>query len=481
MNLSFLNKEIAPFNLYKVLWKFVLLILRIILIVIVVFISSLFTILQGGFLSDLAVTPWWLKAQRESQTYFAKLNGHRYQAGPLDFAAKDENAWGYYNRATQWVFSLDGEDQDVIDPHLYDHHKTTFADTERVVKRYARAFAIWDSGTACRYCAIPADYEKGFARGIPDYIGLQHLAELALVYAGFEILKGDTQKAAEIYAKVLKMGADVGGGEEAIIGQMVGVVIARKTETALKTNLNSFNFEAIVTLKKNLHQIESNWPRFDTALDAEGRSYLLPSSTGWDGRNLFEGFQMTYPWGQSRPIYIQIFLRISYSLLSWKRGFSGRLTAIATSRRVVDLAKRLRTVPKRDWDGIRPVLVKADTELERDARHWDITVIPVANFNRMDQRIYEALITLRVIEGGLRLREYKLKKGKFPDDMKSFLASDTSYYDLADSKPLRFLPDSTGQTIRLYSIGMNLKDDKGESDLGYLAEKGKDDIWVEVK
>ena len=481
MNFSFLKREIAPFNLYKVTWKLVLWLLRIVVILISFLLSILFAILQNGFLTDIAVTPWWVKAQRESQQYFTKLKDHRFQAAPLAFAVKDENAWGYYNRATQWLYDMEDEDREVINSYSYNRKKCTFSDSERLIKRYERALAVWDSGTTCRYCVIPTDYERGLYRPIPNYIGLQRLAELTLVSAEVELSRGDDIKAAEIYAKVLKMGADVGGGEEVIIGQMVGVVIARKAETSLKTNLNSFNLEAIITLKKNLHQIETNWPRYDTALEAEGRSILLPASTGWDGTNIFEPFQTMYPWGQRRPLYIQILSRLTYSLLSWRRGFSGRLTAIATSRRVLNLAKRYSAVQKRDWENLRPILVSADSEVERDSRHWDITVIPVPNINRMYQRLYTSLIAMRVIEGGLWLREYKRRNKKYPENLDAFLASDTAYYDLADDKPLHFIKDSTGTAIRLYSIGLNLKDDRGEGDPKNWTNGEKDDIWVEVK
>jgi hypothetical protein len=480
MTYSFLQREIAPFNIYKVLWKFTLWVLRIISAIFLTFIALLLNILLIGFLADLAATPLWYLAQRETHEYFAKLKDYRYQASSLNFTVTDENAWGYYNRAAQWLHDLEGEDREVIHSYSDERKKFTFADSEHVVKRYARALAVWDSGAACRYCIIPTDYEKGLMKPIPNYIGFQKLSELALVYSNTELANGNRQKAAEVYVKVFKMGADIGGGEEELMGRMFGNEIASNVEKQLMSNINAFDLEETAYLRENLRAVERNWPRFDSALEAEGRSYLLPSNTGWDGMKLF--FMMMGGGYIEPPFMLRILDRIGASLLSWNQVFSVRFTAIAASQRVVNWAKRCNAVQGKDWETIQPVLVRADSEVARDSRHWDITVIPIPNFTRMYKRTYATHVAMRVIEGGLRLRGYKLEHKQFPNNLEQFLASDTSHYDPANSKPLHSVRDSTGKVIRLYSIGLNLKDEKGEgTPTNGWTNAEKDDIWVEVK
>lgn len=433
-----------------------------------------------GFIVDLAVTPQWNKAHRDAVDYFNEVRNHPYQAASLPFVTRDENAWVYYSRAAQLLDQIPNADQETIFYCL--RNTDQVGDAENIVKRYAQAIAVWDTGSTCLYCTIPLQYEKGMNLSPSFYPNLRNLSRLVILKARVEVREGNSQAAAETYAKALKLAADIGGGEAFLPGTNAAIDIGTGIQRQLIPELSAFDLEGASSLNDALGQIERRWPRLESAIEAEGWSYLLPTITGWDGcyfyhflykgmvKNLYEIFPPSW-----------VTFRIIHSALSWSHFFSVRLAVLKAGQRLIFFKRSCDRIPDKKWGNLKMLLADFDANALKDLKRLDISGIPIPNIFKLYWKDYTFLMALRVIRCGLYLKEYKLNHNCFPGDMNGFLSSDTTYYDIADNKPLHFTRDSTSQVIRLYSIGLNLKDNKGQGDPADWLNKDNDDIWVEVK
>ena len=97
----------------------------------------------------------------------------------------------------------------------------------------------------------------------------------------------------------------------------------------------------------------------------------------------------------------------------------------------------------------------------------------------MSKRFYQYLNAMRVLKAALALRKNHGVSRKEPE----FLPSLEGFHDRANGQPLHLIPAPSGKGIRLYSVGLNLKDDGGEGSpkpLGWVQDQDKDDIWIDV-
>ena len=503
-------------NAWKVAHVF-LRVLKIIGITILVLIGLMLLPLLIGFIVDLAVTPQWSKTQKESVDYFARLRAQRYSSISLPFVTLDKNAWVYYDKAAKLINapSLKGGFRHAAD--LWDislgKDSLEFSRAESLVRKYEQVYALFDSGACYRYYAIPEEYRKDPARPLVSDCILP-LARLAVIKGRLEMAKGNPRTAAEIYAKVLKMGADVGSAGEAysaplfaadissggnvFVGRLVGIDIGAVAEYQAYSDLNKFDLESIFYLRETISQIEKNWPPLDSALEAKGRLLLLPSVTGWDGTQgddiYFISSEPHQPgsyviggWPSdiesdklpswARGIVYYSIQRVVFSSFVWRQYFSVRLSFLKGTKEIIVMADKCRSIQPQTWTNLAPVEKAFRDNYEKDA--WRLGMPAIYAHSSVDwicDYYYKYLFNMRILKSALWLREYQLKHGIYPDNLNIFLSSDTAYYDLANNQPLHVAWDSTGQKIKLYSVGQNLKDDGGKFDW-----RDKDDIKIEFR
>jgi len=488
--------------------KIVLRILKIFGVVVLVLVGLVLLPLLIGFIVDLAVTPQWNEAQKESVDYFAKLRSEKYSSVPLSFVTLDGNAWDYYARASKEITDRSS----ILDVRL-GKDSLEISRAESLVQKYEKAFALFDSGACCRYYYIPIDYRKGSAK--PLLIGnIESLLRLAIIKGRLEQAKGANRTASEIYSKALKMsgevgnagevhaanmlGADISPGGNIFVGRMVGIILGDVARYQISSDLNLFDLESVILLKEAVTQLEQNWPPLDSAVEAKGRLLLLPSVSGWDGSDFtsiwFASDSLAEPahytisiifadinsWDlpsfARKPVYTA-HKRVMFSLMAWRHLFSVRKSTRYGVQRLFDLAKSYRNNTDKRWVSMQALVKKAeDAELDEFRKGEASGLVAYASHFWIYTNYYEDQFRTRVLKSALWLREYKLKHKKYPEPLVTFLASDTAYYDLADNKPLHFVRDSINQTIRLYSVGLNMKDEQGKS-----SWSEPDDIWIELK
>ncbi|MDO9068284.1 MAG: hypothetical protein Q7W05_07485, partial [Deltaproteobacteria bacterium] len=111
--------------------------------------------------------------------------------------------------------------------------------------------------------------------------------------------------------------------------------------------------------------------------------------------------------------------------------------------------------------------------------------IAMPNNRQFFSREYEFRMGMRALKDALMLREYRLKNGKYPTSLSQAIKDSPEYNDIADGRPLRY--ELQKNTARLYSVGLNLKDDGGQgfslvgNQMLNLDKEVKDDLWIELK
>jgi hypothetical protein len=453
--------------------KAILRILRVLGIIILIPVVLALLVLLIGFITDLAMTSSWKQAQRESLEYFARIKDQRYSSG-VSFAALNANAWNDYDRAVKRLDSLSAEDKKAITALTGERDSFDLKLAERLAQTYAPALALLDSGAACTYCAIPYEYEKGPAMPILKYISLQTLAKLGLIRGRMEMAQGKPQAAAESYAKVLKLGADIGGGGEVLIGRMVGIVIGQAAVKQIALDLDRFDLTSALLLEEILAKLEGGWPSPLASLETEYRLLFLPSASGWNGSDLLVAY-----YAAPRPsVPATLPQRFAVTLLSWRQFFSVRRALLEGARTGLELSQADREVQGKPWSEVRPRLARTDSLMERRRGEWSLNSVAIPNYTRFSRRYYEFLCAVRVLKAALALRQNHGVPRKEPE----LLLSLEAFRDPADNQPLRLKSSPSGKGLRLYSVGLNLVDDGGEgSRVGERAkEQAKDDIWIEV-
>jgi hypothetical protein len=492
-------------------------VLKILGITILVIIGLVLLPLIIGFIVDLAVTPQWSKAQQESVDYFARLRSQRYKSISLPFVTLEKNAWGYYDKASKLI----DKPSHLLGNYLVndlgeielgkDSLEVSLADS--LVQKYDKAYALFDSGACCRYYTIPDEYQNEPAKPlVSDRI--PSLARLAVIQGRLEMAEGNPRAAAEIYAKVLKMGSEVGSAGEAysaplfasdissggnvFAGRLVGIDIGDAAVYQSISDLDKFDLESVSYLLNTISRVEKNWPPLDSALEAKGRLLLLPSITGWDGLQIDHiyfissepyqpGSYVIGGWpadlesdrlpSWARGVVFYSFLRVPSSIFAWRQLFSVRLSFLYGIKKITLMAERCRTIRPQTWKYIEPEVKAFRDTYEKDA--WRLGMPAIFAHSSVDwicDYYNRYLVEMRLLKCALWLREYKLKHKKYPDSLNAFLSSDTAYYDPDNNHPLHVTMDSTGQKIRLYSVGQNLKDDEGKNNW-----EDKDDIWIELR
>jgi len=456
--------------------KAILRVLRVFGIIILIPVVLALLALLIGFITDLTVSSQWKQAQQESLEYFTRIKSLRYSSG-VAFAAQDANAWDYYDRAVKQLDSLSAEEKQAITTLTRDGVPFDIKLAERLTQTYAPALALLDSGGVFTYCAIPYQYEQGPMMPIPMYIPLQNLAKLGVIQGRVRIAQGKPRAAADSYAKVLKMGADIGGGGEVFIGRMVGIVIGQAALKQIALDLDRFDLASVVLLEEALAKLEGNWPSPNMSLEPEFQVYFLPRVSGWNGSGLFATFGIPRA-GLAGKIQAQVVL----SALSWRSFFSCRKGLLDGLRPNIAVVHGARILHGKNWAEAKAWLEKLDAEGKRASRRHDPASFFFPNTFRMSKRFYEHLAAMRVLKASLAVRESRLEQPKNPPHPESVLAKDSSLFDLANGQPLRVKMVPDGKTIRLYSVGLNLTDDAGEGNrIGERnPDQPKDDIWIEI-
>jgi hypothetical protein len=427
----------------------------------------------------LSVTAQWKQAQQESLDFFTRIKAQRYSSG-VSFATLDANAWDYYDRAVKKTSAGLSAGNLSIATLTKEGEPFDIKLAERLTQTSAPALALLDSGAACTYCAIPYEYEKGMTMPIPNYIGLQNLAKLGVIRGRLEMTRGKPRAAAESYARAMKMGADIGGGGEALIGRMVGIVLGQIALKQIAADLAQFDLPSILSLENTISQLESDWPSPNTSLECEIQVYFLPGLSGWNGSSqCFTALSQRVP----RPGLVgKIQAQGVLSALSWRSFFSCRKGLLDGLRPNIAFAHQARTLQGKSWEEGKAWLEKLDAEGQRASRRHDPASFFFPNTFRMSKRFYEHLAAMRVLKASLVVRESRLEQPKNPPHPESVLAKDSSLFDLANGQPLRVKMVPDGKTIRLYSVGLNLTDDAGEGNrIGERnPDQPKDDIWIEI-
>jgi hypothetical protein len=456
--------------------KAILRVLRVIGIIILIPVVLALLVLLIGFVTDLSVTPQWRQAQQESLEYITNLKSHRYQSASLVFVTLDGNAWDYYQRASQLVDSLPSRDKNAIGEMYRAGGSFTQSEVERLVTTYARALALWDSGASCRYCAIPAEYEKGQEMPILKFIPLHYLAKLAVLKGRLELAKENSQGAAETYARVLKMGADISGGEEILITWMVGSVIRDIGVQQMASDLSRFDLASTKFLREAVGQIEGRWPSLDSSLEAESRIFMIPLAKDWDESRTASLL------GEAHPNFSSNLLgRLFLSLWSWRSQFSFRKGLLEAVRRQRGFLSAYRAVQNKPWSGITPLLQKTESDIEKEKSSFGFSSSAVLIPPHIIWRAFASRSILRVLKVALAVRESRLSQKRNPEPLDSLLSRDPAVFDLATGKPMRYKIAPDGKTVRLYSVGLNLRDDGGEGlKMLWSKDEVKDDIWIEV-
>lgn len=455
------------------LGKAIFRVLRVLGIIILIPVVLALLVLLIGFITDLTVSSQWKQAQQESQDFFSKIKTQRYSSG-ISFAVLDANAWDYYDRAIKPLDGLSAEDKKAITSMTKEGELFDVKLAERLVQAFAPALALLDSGALCKTCTIPWEYEKGYNMPLLNFIQIQNLARLAVIKGRLEMARGNSRGAAESYARVLKMGADIGGGGEVLIGRMVGIVIGQAALKQMAADLNRYDLGTVLFLENVLGQSEGNWPSPLESMESEYRLLFLPSVTGWNGIGLFAAV------GNPRPGFAgKAQAHVVMTALSWRHLFSVRKALLEGTRAGLKLTQEEREFRDKPWSYVHPRLAQTDSLLEKRRRAWDINSLAIPNFTRLSRRYYEFISAARVLKVGLALRENHWLPRKEPE----LILTLEAFRDRVNGQPLHLIPAPSGNGIRLYSAGLNLVDDSGEGSwVGERAKDvGKDDIWIEVQ
>ena len=452
--------------------KAILRVLRVFGIIILIPVVLVLLALLIGFITDLTVSAQWKQAQQESLEYFTRIKSLRYSSG-VSFATLDANAWDFYDRAIKQSAGLSAEDKKAITALTKEGEPFDLPTAERLVQIYAPTLALVDSGALCHTCAIPWEYEKGYNMPLPSFIQIQNLAKLGILKGRVEMYRNEPRAAAETYTKILKLGADIGGGGEVLISRMVGIVVGQTALKQIARDLDQFDLGSVLLLKDVLGRLEGNWPSPLASMETEYRLLFLPSVTGWNGIGLFAAVGNPRPGfaGKAQAYGVM-------SALSWRHFFSVRRALLVGTRTGLELTQADRELKDKPWSYVHPRLAQTDSLLEKRRRTWDINSMAIPNYTRLCRRYYEFISAARVLKVALALRENHWLPRKEPELVLTLEA----YRDRANGQPLHLIPAPSGKGVRLYSVGLNLVDDGGEGSwVGERAkDQGKDDIWIDV-
>jgi hypothetical protein len=379
--------------------KVILRVLRVFGIIILIPVVLTLLILLVGFITDLSVSSQWKQAQQESLDYFTRIKAQRYSSG-VSFATLDANAWDYYERAIKQLASLPAEDKQAMTTLFKEGEPFDNKLAERLALTYAPALALVDSGTLCKYCSIPWEYEKGYDMPLPSFIQIQNLAKLAIIKGRLEMVGGNSKAAAETYARLLKLGVDIGGGGEMLIARMVGIVVGQTALKQIAQDLDQYDLGSVLLLEDVLGRLEGNWPSPLASMEAEYRLLFLPSVTGWNGIGLFVAVGNPRPGfaGKAQAYGVM-------TALSWRYFFSVRRALLEGTRTGLELTQADRELKDKPWSEVRPRLLRTDSLLEKGRRRWDINSLAIPNYTRLSKRYYEFISAARVLKAGLALRE----------------------------------------------------------------------------
>ena len=332
-----------------------------------------------------------------------------------------------------------------------------------LLSQYKREIVIWDSGACSRYCRTQLEYEKGFSMPTPNYAAIQKMLKLALLKGRTETATGRSSQGALTYSKAIKTAMDFSGGSELPIGRMVGIVAGKSVNRVIAVDIDRCDTRATWLLQSAMEKAEKSWPDTRPTLEMQTLSLYL----AFDNKNAIP------------------FLRQSF-ILCWKHYFSVKRSLIYASEVQQKILDETKVYEDKYWINIKPIL-EANKNRIQEATRGDFLASLSSNpsFTNLFIPEYELRIGFRLLKDALILREYRLENGKYPNSLTLVLNDSLQHNDIATGRPLQY--KFKNNKIRLYSLGLNLKDDDGEglslaeNLVRHRDEEINDDLWIELK
>lgn len=361
--------------------------------------------------------------------------------------ANRKNAMWHYQVGSSYVFP--SKDGDIAQYYWAQSRKERAGAVKEVTEKeldvalshLQPAIEELKRGAACKpedYC--PPRKRAEYAEIFPEFAGIRSLARVAAVDAGKKIEGGEVREGLEELLATVEMGNDV-ARDTILIGHLVGYAVQENALGPLKEALDAKTVNAVDTryVARELERLDAEKVPLREVLKDE-YSFARGSLINILGRHDFGFMEGGAPLWRA---YVNIPGVKAMALNNFDRIFGG---AINSSSKLYAEAIR-----------------GTGTDLEKEIPKYDLITKMV--FPNLSPAITAEAKTRAILRGTAlmyALEAYKTEKGEYPERLDALKPEYVSTITLDPFSGNPFVYSRTEGGYQLYSVGPNVKDDKGK-------------------
>ena len=405
-----------------------------------------------GFVGDLIAKPHLNRMREEA---IQSMEGFRRQGGyqkPVFFGEQAEgNAWEYYNRAIREIERASDEEWQNLELCSSKKNVDT-TELFNLVSKYEPLLDDIRKGFEQKKCLIPLEYEMAQEMKIPNYMPLRRIAKFLVAHGYFEQREGRSHQAVRDYLNAIHLGQDIVGGDQTLIGHMIGVVCLGIGSDPIAEGLETFSFEKedLSDIARVLHLLSMTWPSIGEAFMNESwRTTLL-------SERIEEQIHHAIPEGniiwqlKQNPL---LEWEISH-LLSWSNLFSTRRALVEAITLQHEFAREITVVENQNLEEVNRVMEKWEKQARES--HNLLAKIALPNFTSLVKRRMEGISKMRLRGVAALAQLYFLQNNRYPENLnevgvQSALGGEPLLMDPMTGSSWQYRVYAEGDSCEIYS------------------------------
>jgi hypothetical protein len=430
---------------------------------VLILIGTVSNIAYVGWVSDLVVLGTLRKMSRDSLQYFTEFQKTGYEKPAYYSDMKEGEAWDFYARVEQ---APQPADSDAV--FVARFARGTVSDSAitamRIVSENDSLVSLVRSGVRMNRCTARLHYEKGVDLKEPNYMRLRQ-AEQLLVCRGRlkEEAAPDSALAEMVDGAVFAQ--DLAGGDLTVIGHMFGIDCLGVSTKGISDALGQFCFgqPQLERLAVTLNTIASTWPPLSRNFEGDARAKIVSL---YDPRSVdVVTERSSYVSGPFSSGFLWWWLT---HLLSWRSLFSYKRAQLNAVNQQIALTQDMYQAEKEGWSSVNSA---ADVWWLRVRKEdeWLAVIMPnmtgMDDMTRMYGRMFQGISNARLAGVGALVESYLLNNRRWPDSLEVVKTDGLEglLIDPMNGQPLKYSIYPGGDSVAVYSVGTNLRDDGGIS------------------
>ena len=394
----------------------------------------------------------------ESLEHFSRFQKIGYRKPPYYLDLVDGEAWDMYARAVAGVESMDKDERRFI---VQEFMKKTSHDSARaryILAKCDSVIAYLSLGTRRKRCTIPLDYEDGMMLELPNFMAIRGAANLMACRARLSVQRNPRAATDDVIDGVV-FSQDLAGGGLSLIGHMIGIACLDYFMDEIHHFLKHFYLgrPQLERLAAVMDILANTWPLLTPDIEGEHRVAAIYFGKPWSLRTK----ELEIP-GEEEviPFYKRCFDRLN----SYDHDKYTRRAIVSAAHFQGPMIDHLTRAETEGWGAVDSTVAYWMDKLDNSRNTYLRVSIP--NIQRMYERRFEGITRARLAGVGALVEMHVLKHGHWPQSLEEAATEglEELFTDPMTGEPLKYHIYPEGDSVAVYSVGTNMRDDGGIMD-----------------